>query len=137
MEDVASVVEAVDSWLAIFAITIIGGYAIIWKYGRDILRALASNKQVSQEALTVATDVQQSIITNHDSKNLGDAVDRLTEMVMTHMEASAAGYSKMRELEDTVCAVREDLNAHMVIGARRMAEVNTVLKNLIEDQVKE
>jgi len=88
MEGMARIVEAADSFYAIVAIALLGIFALLWKYGGKILELLRENNRLTREAHEIAveakdtaTDIQQSIVTNHGSKNIGDAMDRLTESV--------------------------------------------------------
>jgi ubiquinone biosynthesis protein UbiJ len=58
----------------VIALAVLGGYVILWKFGNQILGLL-------QQTHAEARNISESIVTNHGSKNLGDAVDRLTEQV--------------------------------------------------------
>ena len=73
-EDVAVIIEAVDSWRAVLILLILGFYLFFWKYGREMLSLM-------RETTKVTKNIKTDIITNHGSKNLGDAIDRLTENV--------------------------------------------------------
>lgn len=73
-EDVAVIIEAVDSWRSVLILLILGFYLIFWKYGREMLSLM-------RETTKVTKNIKTDIITNHGSKNLGDAIDRLTENV--------------------------------------------------------
>lgn len=65
------VVEAADSGWAVLAIFLLGLYVLAWRYGGEALTLLRSTHDTAEHVAT-------SIVTNHGSKNLGDAVDRLT-----------------------------------------------------------
>lgn len=85
MDWVGDVVAAADSGWAITAIFLIGLYVLLWKYGGELIRALRANTEMTKKAAEVTEGVAESIVTNHGSKNLGDAIDRLTEWVAQHM----------------------------------------------------
>jgi hypothetical protein len=72
VDSLARAVEAADSGWAVLAIAIIGVYVLVWKFGGQILGIVKENN-------SVAKSLQESIITNHGSKNIGDAIDKLTE----------------------------------------------------------
>lgn len=75
IEDIIRLVEAVgNSWSAIALVVLIGLFLLLWKFGRDIIKALQENTRKTDR-------IQASIKTNHGSKNIGDAVDRLTTEV--------------------------------------------------------
>lgn len=82
MENVVDILNAVDSPWSLLTLLILGFFALMWKFGKEILSLL-------KETRTVAKDVQQSIITNHGSKNIGDAIDRLTEWQMQQQTQDA------------------------------------------------
>lgn len=73
-EDVAVIIEAVDSWRAVLILLTLEFYLIFWKYGREMLSLM-------RETTKVTKNIKTDIITNHGSKNLGDAIDSLTENV--------------------------------------------------------
>ena len=73
-EDVAVIIEAVDSWRSVLILLILGFYSIFWKYGREMLSLM-------RETTKVTKNIKTDIITNHGSKNLGGAIDSLTENV--------------------------------------------------------
>jgi hypothetical protein len=70
-------VEAADSGWAVLAIVAIGSFVIAWKYGGQVVALLQANLERTEHVAT-------SIITNHGSKNIGDAIDRLTESTTLH-----------------------------------------------------
>lgn len=89
MDAVADIIGAVDTPLGLLALVIIGFFALAWKFGNSLISLLKEIRveQSSAKALVVEADkkmehVQQAIITNHGSKNIGDAVDRLTGWFM-------------------------------------------------------
>lgn len=93
MEHVAAVLEASDSPWGVLALVVLGAYAFMWKFGKEILATVRETK-------TVAKDVQTSIITNHGSKNLGDAIDRLTGWVMDDREQADTDRVIIRDLAE-------------------------------------
>lgn len=107
MDNIAEVLEAADSPLALLALTLIGLYTVIWRWGGKLLDNLRENTKVTREskviaedAKAVAEDVAQQIITNHGSKNLGDAVDRITEWLITHMEEARHSDEQLKALQN-------------------------------------
>lgn len=75
VENIIRLIEAVgDSWAAIVLLVLIGLFLLLWKYGRDLIKAVQANTKTTNH-------ISKSIITNHGSKNIGDAVDRLTAKV--------------------------------------------------------
>lgn len=81
MNDLSRVIEATDSAWALSAIFLIGIYSLLWKFGGEMLSLARENNHVAKQAAAAAEDVKTSIITNRGSKNIGDAVDRLTEQL--------------------------------------------------------
>jgi hypothetical protein len=86
MENLADILKAVDSPMPLVALLILGFYALLWRYGKEIIGLLRETKQAAVETRDTAADVQTSIITNHGSKNIGDAIDRLTGWQMDQQE---------------------------------------------------
>ncbi len=74
MDNLARAVEAADGPWPVLAIAIIGLYVLAWKFGKDIISALKANHAETKH-------ISDSIVTNHGSKNIGDAIDRLTVAV--------------------------------------------------------
>ena len=76
--DIESIIRLIDavgsSWSAIALLVLIGLFLLLWKFGRDIIKALRDNTSKTER-------IQASIKTNHGSKNIGDAIDRLTTKV--------------------------------------------------------
>jgi hypothetical protein len=75
--------------MGLLALVIIGFFALAWKFGKEIITALREirTEQAAVRVETAATKekvehVSTSIVTNHGSKNIGDAVDRLTGWFM-------------------------------------------------------
>jgi hypothetical protein len=85
VDAIADIIGAVDTPLGLLALVIIGFFALAWKFGKEIISALREirTEQAAVRAevdmtKSVAEHVKTSIITNHGSKNIGDAIDRLT-----------------------------------------------------------
>lgn len=75
VESIIRLIDAVgDSWSAIALLFLVGLFLLLWKFGRDIIKALQENTRKTER-------IQASIKTNHGSKNIGDAIDRLTTEV--------------------------------------------------------
>lgn len=91
MDGLAEVVGAVDSPWAVVALVLVLSYALLWKFGKDILESISDTRERTQ-------DIQKSIITNHGSASLGDAVDRLTDKVMRIEDTQASDRAVLRSL---------------------------------------
>lgn len=85
MDAIADIIDSVDTPMGLLALVIIGFFALAWKFGKEIITALREirTEQAAVRVETAATKekvehVSTSIVTNHGSKNIGDAVDRLT-----------------------------------------------------------
>lgn len=85
MDAIADIIASVDTPLGLLALVIIGFFALAWKFGKEIITALREirTEQAAVRAEVdvtkqVAEHVKTSIVTNHGSKNIGDAIDRLT-----------------------------------------------------------
>lgn len=75
VESLIRLIEAVgNSWSAIALLILIGCFLLLWKYGRDLIKAVQANTKTTDH-------ISASIRTNHGSKNIGDAIDRLTTEV--------------------------------------------------------
>lgn len=89
MDSIASIIDSVDTPLGLLALVIIGFFALAWKFGKDIIVTLreirveqTATKTQLDDAKTKIDHVSDSIVTNHGSKNIGDAIDRLTGWFM-------------------------------------------------------
>lgn len=81
MDSLAKAVEAADSGWAVLAIFIIGLYVLVWKYGGQMLTLVKDSHHVVNQAHEQVKQITKSIITNHDSRNIGDAIDEITDAV--------------------------------------------------------
>jgi hypothetical protein len=82
VDAIADIIGAVDTPLGLLALVIIGFFALAWKFGKELISLL---KEIRVEQATTKEKVEHvstSIVTNHGSKNIGDAVDRLTGWFM-------------------------------------------------------
>ena len=89
MDSVADIISSVDTPLGLMALVIIGFFALAWKFGNAIISTLKEIRVEQTATKTQLTDakaqvqsVADSIVTNHGSKNIGDAIDRLTGWFM-------------------------------------------------------
>lgn len=82
MDGLARAVEAADSGWAVLAIFIIGLYVLVWKYGGQMLQLAKDTNQVANQNHVKTEAITKSIITNHDSRNIGDAIDKLTDALI-------------------------------------------------------
>lgn len=74
-EDIATVLEAVDTFRAFATLALFGVFLIVWKYGRELLALV-------RETVERTSQISSDIVTNHGSANLGNAVDRLYECLV-------------------------------------------------------
>lgn len=81
MESLAEAVKAADGPWPVLAIAIIGLYVLVWRFGGRLIALALEGNLTAAAAHKEVQQVAESIVTNHGSKNLGDAVDRLTEQV--------------------------------------------------------
>lgn len=82
MDSVAEIIGSVDTPLGLLALVVIGFFALAWKFGKEIITALREIRVEQAATKTQVAHVSESIITNHGSKNIGDAIDRLTGWFM-------------------------------------------------------
>jgi len=94
---IAAIVASADSGWAIAAIFLIGSFGLLWKFGNDILGLLKENNRMTQAAQLQTEHISHSIITNHGSKNLGDAIDRLTGEVWRIRDEQTSMRSELTE----------------------------------------
>lgn len=95
MDSLARAVEAADGPWPVIAIGLIGVYVLVWRFGGQILATVREINTTATAAHTEARSISESILTNHGSKNLGDAVDRL--------------YETVQDLRSELGSVRDDL----------------------------
>lgn len=107
MDWLAEVVQAADSGWAITAIFLLGIYVLLWKFGGEVLQLVRDINTTAHHANKTAVankkqveDIATSIVTNHGSKNLGDAVDRITEWMLSHMAETREANEKLTALSD-------------------------------------
>ena len=74
-DDIATVIEAADTFRAIVTLLLLGFFALAWKYGREIL-------QLARGMHEKTSKIDSDLATNHGSENMGKAMDRLYEMVL-------------------------------------------------------
>lgn len=127
MDWVEGVVNAADSGWAVLAIALIGAYVLLWKYGGELLKALHENTEVTKETKAAAEGVAESIVTNHGSRNLGDAIDRLTEWMSMHIVESRNAEEQFKELN-------KDFYSHLNDYSQWMEDVSEALTKLTEQK---
>lgn len=94
-ETILKAAQSVDDGWSVLALFIVCTAVLAWKFGGTLLELVELTKagnQVAVEARDKAAEIGNSIKTNHGSKSLGDAVDRLTE----EMWAVRAEQAEMR-----------------------------------------
>ena len=93
MDSLAQAVQAADGPWPVLAIAIIGVYVLVWKFGSQIL-------DLAKAAHQETKSISESIVTNHGSKNLGDAIDRLYEMQLVQTEILSGLDDRIVKLEE-------------------------------------
>lgn len=94
-DTLARAVEAADGPWPVLAIALIGLYALFWKFGNQLLSLMQAQHEETK-------GIAESIVTNHGSKNIGDAVDRLTEnvwVIKDYVEGLDDRLTKLEEKE--------------------------------------
>lgn len=151
MDGLAGVVGAADSPYAIIAIALIGLYALGWRWGGKMLDRMDENarmakvaaetakasQKVGLEAKEIAAGVAEAIVTNHGSRNLGDAVDRITAWLIQHMDESKEGISQLHALQQAVLTaaveteqVRADITKRFTTIDKQLESVDVRLFEL-------
>lgn len=137
MDWVEGVVNSGDSGWKVITIFLVGIYVLLWKYGGDLLKLQRENNAVVKrshevaknaektavEVRTEARKISSNIITNHGSKNLGDAIDRITEWMLTHMHES-------RESDQVLNNLRRDLALHLAESETSKDQIARSLANM-------
>lgn len=112
MDSLVDAIEAADGPWPVVAIFIIGLYLMIWRYGGPMLSLMRENNALAKDAHTKAQEIATSIETNHGSKSIGDAVDKLTDSVGTLVNEN-------RTLQVDMAAQQERLNDHITTSDER------------------
>ena len=94
MDQAASIIEAASSPWGIVALLVLGFFALMWKFGNQLIELLKQNREVGER-------LETAIKTNHGSKNLGDAVDRLTTWAMAAEDRATEDRKVMTALGST------------------------------------
>lgn len=106
MENVAEILQAVDSPWPFLALAMLGFFALAWRFGKEIISLLHETRETTK-------DVQKSIITNHGSSNIGDAVDRITGWWMDAKVQDEEDRRLMRLLTDNQHHISNKLDQHI------------------------
>lgn len=119
MSELKELLSVVDSGWAAIALLILALAYLLDKHGGRLLALAAENLEVSKSNAEVAEaarsdaavarekaeQISHDIITNHGSKNLGDAIDRLTEWVAAlklQSESTREVVDKLGEGQETL-----------------------------------
>jgi hypothetical protein len=148
MDWVEGVVNSGDSAWKVFTIFLIGIYVLLWKYGGELVKLARENNTEAKQAHRVARtasetavevrnearQISKNIVTNHGSKNLGDAIDRITEWMLTHMK-------EQRDSDSQISELRRELALHLAEGgdrhelmAERFAEIDDRIAKIENDR---
>lgn len=130
MNSLEKAVEAADGPWPVIAIAIIGLYLLIWKFGAQLLTIGKTNQGLAKDAVKTASlakdqvqAVADQMVTNHGSKNLGAAIDRLTEWMLLHLEESRNGDEQLR-------ALRLEFMQHLVTTDSERGHFQTTLADI-------
>lgn len=74
-DDIATVIDAADTFQAIVVLLLLGSFALTWRYGREMLQLARALHEKTEK-------IDKGLETNHGSENVGKAMDRLYEMVL-------------------------------------------------------
>ena len=74
-DDIATVIDAADTFQAIVVLLLLGSFALTWRYGREMLQLARALHEKTEK-------IDKGLETNHGSENMGQAMDRLYEMVL-------------------------------------------------------
>lgn len=78
MDSLVEAVKAADGPWPVLAIAIIGLYFLVYRFGGQLIALAHEGNDTAAAAHLEVKQVAESIVTNHGSKNIGDAIDRLT-----------------------------------------------------------
>jgi hypothetical protein len=137
--DVAQIIEAADTFQAIVILLLLGFFALAWKYGREILLLMRGASETTEK-------IDKDLQTNHGSKNIGDAVDRLYEMVLDIQvtreidskracERQAALERHLREVQAAFHEYVSEMKPMVAFGRERMDALLT--ERLAEEEQSE
>jgi len=141
--DLADAVAATDGPWALAAIAVIGLYVLLWRYSGQIIGLLQENRDRAEVAVEKAEvvhqevrDISSAIVTNHGSKNLGDAVDRLSQWMLLHLEEARDDAEELRVLKREFIAHISQTDMDRASIRRTLAEVDERLGHLETKQKK-
>lgn len=123
MEPLVEAVQAADSVWAVLAIAIIGLYVLVWKFGGQLLSVARENNAVAKEAHAEVKSVSESIVTNHGSKNMGDAIDRITEVLQV---LSAESQSQLAAVQQVSTDLAEHISQQALKDARVEGRIQAI-----------
>ncbi|KLN34567.1 hypothetical protein FB00_11205 [Cellulosimicrobium funkei] len=82
VDSLIKLVEAVGtSWPALFLVVLAGIFVLLWKFGKDIINALAANTRKTEEV--------RKQFKNNGGSTLRDQTDRIERVLAEHIEAAA------------------------------------------------
>jgi len=141
--DLADAVAATDGPWALAAIAVIGLYVLLWRYSGQILTLLKESRDRAVVAVEKAEvvhqevkDISSSIMTNHGSKNLGDAIDRLSQWMLLHLEESRDDAEALRILKREFIAHIAQTDNDRDVLRKTLSEVDERLAHLEAKQKK-
>lgn len=133
-DNIIRIMEAADSGWPVVAlfVVILGGLG--WKYGAELLRITKQNQELAMSSQNVALankreteHISDAIITNHGSKNIGDAIDRLTEWMAVHMVESTERSNDIIFLKE---ALGEEMQMRLTSDRELRDDVHSAMTEL-------
>ena len=135
--DIAQIIEAGDTMQGIIILLLLCVFGLLWKYGKQLLDLTAEGNERVKNVDSTATQISEDIVTNHGSKNLGDAVDRLTESVHLLHLARAEDALALTRTNEKINKVRQDFNeyvlAHRELVDFGRAAIERELRGRVDD----
>lgn len=139
MHDLSDVLGAVNDVGSALSLISIGIFLLLWKYGGEMLHLARVNstkiaeqhqdikeaKVVAEEARAEVQDISAKMVTNHGSKNIGDAIDRLTEWMLMHLKES-------RKSDEMMAQVRQELVLHLAEAGIQADEIRKTMAEFDE-----
>ena len=121
-EDIATVLEAADTFQAFVLLALFGVFLIVWKYGRELLALVRETREHTSQ-------IGSDIVTNHGSANLGNAVDKLYECIVDLQTTRELDAQKLGEVHGAFLEYVSTMRPLVEFGRERMAVV-------LEEQVE-
>lgn len=107
-DDLLSLAADIDNPYTAGAVVIAATLALLWRFLDKKLQSVASR---ADDAVNNTAVIREEIRTNHGSKNLGDAIDRLTEHSFIQLELWSKTDKRVRSMSQDFLAHIEESTA--------------------------